>query len=167
MIVGIDSMILIYAGSVPKSIGTAASERAQLTLRAKLLLHQLSDDTIILPSIAVAELLVPIPDAQRGLLIAELSSRFVCKPFDLPATAIAADLWARSKKLPAELRHDNRNVLKSDVMIIAVAKAAGATVFYSHDRRCRAIAALVMEAKDMPTHSEDLFLPGDIERGEA
>jgi len=52
-------------------------------------------------------------------------------------------------------------------MIVASAKSAGATEFFTHDRKCRALAALVMKAHDLPTRDpNDMFLLGDIERGD-
>ncbi|HUE69849.1 MAG TPA: hypothetical protein VMP01_03085 [Pirellulaceae bacterium] len=41
-------------------------------------------------------------------------------------------------------------MLKSDVLIIATAKAAGVAEFYTHDARARKLAATVMTAKDLP-----------------
>jgi len=163
VIAGIDSMILIYAGIVPQRNGKAKSAKAKkLTHRAKVLMDQLKDETIVLPTIAVAELLVPVPAAQKGSLIATLIGMFHCRPFDLHAAAIGSDLWARHKSLPVDLQYKNRHVLKADVMIIATAKAGSATKFYSHDKSCRALANLVMQAADLPTHSEDLFFGQDV-----
>jgi hypothetical protein len=52
-------------------------------------------------------------------------------------------------------------------MIIASAKAAGATEFYTSDRKCRTLASTMMNGCDLPNHDpNDMFLKGDIERGE-
>lgn len=52
-------------------------------------------------------------------------------------------------------------------MIIAAAKASQATVFYSHDKKCRNLASLIMTAKDLPKNDpDDMFLRGDIARGD-
>jgi hypothetical protein len=40
-------------------------------------------------------------------------------------------------------------------MIVASAKAAGATRFYSHDTECRALASLIMTSYDLPTKDSD------------
>jgi predicted nucleic acid-binding protein len=165
MIAGIDSMVPIFAGIVPSK--NSASTIGQLQVYARILLHQLRNDTIILPSISVAEILVPVPKKQQGLLIAKLTKLFVCPQFDMRAASIAAALWADHKKVPANLQYKNRHVLRSDTMIVATAKASGATQFYSHDKKCRALASLAMEAHDLPkSDSTDMFLKGDIERGE-
>ena len=165
--IGIDSMILIYAGLVPRKSSKKSKMLDDLSARAKLLLHMKRNDTIVLPTIAISEILVPVPASQRGILVATLSSRFVCPSFDLSAAAIAAELWSRSKQLPRDLRHDARHVLRADAMIVAAAKASGATEFYSHDEKCRALASIVMTAHDLPTYDpDDMFAMDDLRRGE-
>jgi predicted nucleic acid-binding protein len=170
MTIGIDSMILIYAEIVPSKRTTRAADFDDLRVRSKLLLHMTAQkkDTILLPTVAVAELLVPVPKAQKGALIAVLQQKFVCASFDLHAAAIAAELWAEHKKLPQAQQYDKRHVLRADTMIIASARAAGAVEFYSHDQKCRRLASLVMTARDLPIDDpNDMFLKGDISRGEA
>lgn len=168
--VGIDSMILIYAGIVPtNNTSPRPPDYEELRVRSRLLIHQLAQKkaTVFLPTIAVSELLVPVPMSQKGILIATLTERFVCPSFDLPSAAIASDLWARHNQLPADLQYESRHVLKADAMIVGCAKAAGATEFYSHDRRCLALAGLVMKAHDLPTNDpNDMFAVDDIRRGE-
>ena len=163
--VGIDSMVLVYAGLVPRKSRKPFPQ--ELTVRAKVLLHMHQDDTIVLPTIAVSEVLVPVPTSHKGALVATLSGRFVCPSFDLPAAAIAAELWSQHKNLPKDFQYSSRHVLRSDAMIVASVKSAGATEFFSHDRKCRALANLVMTAQDLPKRDpNDMFLLGDIERGE-
>jgi hypothetical protein len=166
--VGIDSMVLIYAGLVPLKPAAISDEVNELHIRSKILIVGLAEKkaTVFLPTIAISELLVPVPAAQKGLLIAQLEERFVCPPFDLRAAAIAAALWAEHRSLPHDLQYDERHVLKADVMIIASAKAAGAVEFYTADDRCRALANLVMKGRDLPLHGDDLFIRGDIESGD-
>lgn len=165
--IGIDSMILVYAGLVPRKPGKSSKELEELRVRAKLLLHMHREDIIVLPTIAVSEVLVPVPASQRGVLVTQLSSRFVCPAFDLAAAAIAADLWSRHKKLPGDLQYKSRHVLRADAMIVAGAKSAGATEFYSHDKRCRALADIVMRGCDLPkSDPNDMFIVDDIRRGE-
>ncbi|OHB68289.1 MAG: hypothetical protein A2V70_20405 [Planctomycetes bacterium RBG_13_63_9] len=165
--IGIDSMVLVYAGLVPRKSNEKSEDIKELSLRAKLLLHMKRRDTIVLPTTAMAEVLVPVPEEQRGRVVAILSNMFFVASFDKPSAVIAADLWARHKKLPPDLQYKRRHVLKSDAMIIATAKSAGASEFYTHDRNCRALASLVMTAPSLPENDpDDMFLRGDIERGE-
>lgn len=67
--VGIDAMVLVYAGIVPSK--EASADVTEWSLRARRLLDRLDDDeaTIVLPTIAISELLVPVPIAESGLLI--------------------------------------------------------------------------------------------------
>lgn len=169
MIAGIDSMTLIYAGAVPAKSKKKSQDFIELSIRANILLHGLvrKKATIILPTIAVSEVLVPVPSTKVGTLVATLSERFLCAPFDLQAATIAASLWSQHNQLAKNLRYGDRQVLKADTMIVSTAKAAGATDFYSHDKQCRALADLIMNAHDFPTGDpDDMFLRGDIERGE-
>lgn len=165
--IGIDSMVLIYAGWVPRKSGKLSKELEELAVRSQLLLHMHSKDIIVLPTIAVAELLVPVPAAQKGELTSKLSSRFLCPSFDMPAAAIAAELWSEHNKLPSNLQYTSRHVLRADAMIVAAARSAGATEFYSNDKRCRALADLVMTGCELPTRDpNDMWLANDIRRGE-
>jgi hypothetical protein len=59
--IGIDSMILIYAGWVPRKSSHKLDELESLSVRAKLLLHMKQKDTIVFPTVAVSEILVPVP----------------------------------------------------------------------------------------------------------
>lgn len=170
-VVGIDAMILIYAGIVPSKNGDAKKSIADLHVRAMLLLDQLDrqKSTVILPTIAVSEILVPVPASESGALIRALGERFVCPTFDLPAASIAANPWAQHKTLPRDQKYKNRHVLKADAMIIASAKAAGDSEFYSNDRNCRTLAAIVMEAKGLPSKPKSLydkFVEADIKSGD-
>ncbi|HUY32610.1 MAG TPA: hypothetical protein VMV69_07485 [Pirellulales bacterium] len=169
MIAGIDSMVLVYAGIVPSNPATRADDFQELQVRAKILLHKLAreSETTILPTIAISEILVPVPRGQKGALVAALTKMFVCAPFDLRASTIAADLWSEHKKLPQDLQYAKRHVLRADTMIVASAHAAGATVFYSHDKKCRALAGLLMKAHALPKNDpDDMFIEGDIRRGD-
>jgi len=48
-------------------------------------------------------------------------------------------------------------------LIIASAKVGGVTTFYSHDARCRKLAVRAgIRARDLPTHSEDLFIDAEM-----
>ena len=170
MSVGIDSMILIYAGLAPVKAGGAQSEEyADLCVRAKLLMHRLAREkvTVLLPTVAISEVLIPVPKSQKGALIAAIQKRFVCPPFDVAAASIAADIWSEHKKLPQDVQYCSRQVLRADVHIVASIYAAGGREFYSHDEKCRALASIVMKSYDLPTGDpEDMFLMDDIRRGD-
>jgi predicted nucleic acid-binding protein len=136
--------------------------------RSKYLLRELSDPEIhvVVPMICVAEVIAPLPDAKRGEFIAELQERFVLQPFDTRAAAIAAKLRELSASAGKDTQY-GRLVLKADTLIVASAKSAGATVFYTNDVNCRKLANIIMEGKDLPTIAPDLFIDSEIREGKA
>ena len=154
--IGLDTQILIWGGirNEPKD----KMEQPEFTERSKWLLAQLERDgnEIVIPTIVAAELAVPLSSKKRGEFLAALSENFFVKPFDLYAAAIAADLFSKTMDLPKS-RVAARRVLTADIKIIATVKAASASVFYTHDKRCRTVAKLILEARDLPTHAEELF----------
>jgi hypothetical protein len=161
-------MVLIYAGAVPVLDKSKTSRKfKELRIRARILLETLANEQsdFVLSAVSISELLVPVPPENHGKLLAELSKQFICQPHDLHAASIAAQLWSKAKSLPGEQKYTERHVLKADVMIIAGAKAGGATCFYSHDERCRELASLVMTARDLPTRGKDLFTDMEIREG--
>lgn len=167
--IAIDSMLLVYAQWVPAKPGDVAADIVELRIRSKLLLNKYAkedDPPIILPLVALSELLIPVSIDQHPSLIAKLSERFMLAPFDLPATAIAANLWTQART-KATVTYGSRQVLRADTMIIASAKSAGAREFYTNDENCRKLASLVMDAKELPCEDDtDMFARKDIERGD-
>jgi hypothetical protein len=79
-------------------------------------------------------------------VIGSLTKRFNCRPLDLQAASIAAEVWADYEaEAPAdEDQYNDRHVLRADTLIVGTVKAAGVTAFYSHDRKCRALAKRVL-----------------------
>ncbi len=152
----VDTNVLIYA---LRGERVGDKTKRDLRRRAKILLEVLDDEgcTIVVPTVCVAELLLGVQPDKRGAFLAELSRRFVCPTLDMQAASIAADLWAAHRKLPAtdQLR---RSTLKADALIIASARTAGATRFFSHDAKCRRLAEKAgMTGCDLPTHHPNMF----------
>lgn len=164
--IGIDSMVLIYAGVVPRKPGKTTEASRELQIRSKILLHMCRKDIIVLPTIAISEVLAPVPTNQRGALLSELAQLYLCSPFDLRAADIAAGILSEYKKSPGGSQY-KRHVLRADAMIVATAKSAGAKDFYSHDKKCRALADLVMTGRDLPTRDpNNMFLEHELRRGD-
>jgi predicted nucleic acid-binding protein len=111
---------------------------------------------LVVSTITLAEYLVGVEPSRHAKVTDQFNEWFLLKPFDAQAASIAARLW---KDAPTTLRkqYGLRSVFAADVKIIATAKAAGAERFYSHDKHCRLLASAVMDARDLPSHSEDLF----------
>lgn len=99
MIVGVDSMVVIYACLAPRKSSEPNAKQMDLTNRSKLLLHMLREDTVVLPTVAISEILAPVSTDSRGLLVKKLETLFLCPSFDLAAASIAAQLWAEHKGL--------------------------------------------------------------------
>jgi hypothetical protein len=166
--VALDTMVLIWGGLRPPVAKSpaASAHGADMEFHSRVLIRDLEDrgEKIIIPTVAVAELLAPLDAHQHGQFIAALTERFFCPPFDLRAAAMAAQLWQWHRRLPQE-QQIQRSILKADVLIIAVAKVAGASVFYSHDAKSRKLAAQAgMKALDLPTHSEDMFTNAEMKK---
>ncbi len=157
MIVAIDSNILIYAGHAPKDSnkkeGDEGEEIKRLRKSAKIIFYIHRDDTFVLPTVAIGEVLVPIEESRKPKLINELTNKFICPEFNIRAASIASSLVARNKSQPSKDRYAkrDRHILKADAMIIASAKVAGAAKFYSADSKCRKLARTIMEAPELPT----------------
>jgi hypothetical protein len=159
MSVGVDTMIMIWGLQKVKPRVTT-QDVAKLIERAGILFQNLKDqkEQIIVPTIVVAELLCPIDPKDHGDFVSEIQKRFFCPPFDLAACALSAKLWQFHKELADKEKHTSRPALKADVMIIATAKTAGASTFYSHEARCRKLAEHAgMKASDLPTHRENFL----------
>ncbi len=131
----------------------------EMQRRAELLLKQLDDQEaeVVISSITASELLTPLDDKEQKAFLDRLNKLFRVVPFDIKAAALAAQLYQRHKGALAKARGYSRTVLRADSLIIASVKVAGASVFYSNDKQCRALASNVMDARDLPTHSEFLF----------
>jgi len=177
LIIGIDTMVLIYAEVVPPKPGPRCEDYDELRARSKLLLLRISNqDMIVLPTVAIAELLVPLTPTQKGPMILEFQERFLCYPLDIRAADLASGLWAQYKQgsqVPHEQAADQAQAtstaIKRDALIVACARAANAERFYSHDGECRKLAELAgMEALDLPTGDtlEAKYLLRDIQAGD-
>jgi hypothetical protein len=78
--------------------------------------------------------------------------------------ALAAELWQLHRGLPKD-QQITRVCLKADIMIVASAKAAQADEFYSREPKLRKLAeAAGITPRDLPTHSENLFVNEEIRR---
>jgi hypothetical protein len=135
-------------------------------MRSAILINMLEEDKerIVIPTVLVGEFLAGIDPKDHGNVIVELQKRFFCPEYDVRAASLAAELWEYNRGLPKD-SSAKRNVIKADVMIVATAKVAGATKFYSHDSRCRAFAARAgMTASDLPHNHKDMFKNAEIRR---
>jgi predicted nucleic acid-binding protein len=164
MTVALDTMTLIWG--LQRGGNPSQSDLHEMQFRATVLIEALQQakDKIIIPCVAVAELLVGVDPADHANFIAVIQKNFFCPPFDIRASELAAKLHLEHKKLPVEDRQ-SRKTLKSDAMIVATAKAAGASAFYSHDPKCRKMASLLgIVPKELPTRHPDMFRNNELRK---
>lgn len=130
MTVGLDTMTMIWGlqGIEPRGGNPQQMNLTEMQQRAVILLDILEEqkEKIVVPSVMVAELLVKVDLADHSNYLAELQRRFFIPLFDLPASALAATLWVKHKSLP-KAEQMGRTTVKSDVMIVATIKIAGAS----------------------------------------
>jgi predicted nucleic acid-binding protein len=148
---------------------------SEMRRRAKILLRMLDDEgsQLCIPSVVVAELLLGVEPHKHANVIAEFQERLFCPPFDIKACVLSAKLWhferglqGHSEGLPKE-EQTERKILKADILIVASAKVGGATIFYSHEKKCRRLATEAgMATKDLPTSSGDWVTDLDVENEE-
>lgn len=156
LVAALDTMAWIWA---LKPTGQAKNEAERVNCeRAASLFTWLENQQaqIIIPAICAAELLTPLEEPEQNKMLALIAGR--CRPamFDLSSAALAAHLQrlalADREKQPAN--KPARHILRADTLIVASAKTAGATHFFTEDRRCKSIAVnaglVVMGLDDDP-----------------
>lgn len=155
LIVAVDSNVLAWA--------TRAHEPESRQEQAHWLLMELDSKgaVVLAPAVAVAEILVPVPEKDRPRVLAALSEGFTVVPLDDRATVLAAKLMQRSLDARSKGETGARTKAKVDAMVVATAKSAGATVFYSNDSLCRQLAESAgLVAKALPDIAPSLFVDG-------
>jgi predicted nucleic acid-binding protein len=159
--VAVDSMILIWGMKGATKKKKTTPEVAEKKARALILFDDLQEQnqTVIIPTISVSELLCGIDYVEHGSFIEVLQKNLSIHPFDLPAASLAARLWQISKETATPKdKLPERIALKADLMILATASVAKASIFYSNDAWCRKMAEKIgLTARDLPTHSENMF----------
>ncbi len=147
----LDTQILIWG-----VLRQARESQHDVQRRALWLLHELAeqDAQIVLPTVVLAELMIPMNADQRARFCEAAHQQFIVVPLDTRAADTAAALWQAHRTLPEEDR-TRRQVLKSDVLILASGYAAGVRTVYSHDRKFRRLAELLpdVRAHDLPRHA--------------
>ncbi len=160
-------MVLIWGFQKPHHKRKDKSRNQDVTemrRRSKLLLRTLAEDdeTVIVPAIAVSEVLLGIRLEEHGEFIAKLQEHFFLPPYDLRAASLAAKLWQETRELPKE-EQPARTTLRADVMIVATAKVAQAKTIFSHDEKLRKLATRAgIIARELPTHSDNLFVNEEV-----
>lgn len=88
-IFGIDSDVMIHAGVVMQKPGKEDLDKKR---RSVALLRWGQERQMVFPTVALSEVLIPIPKDNRSAVIHTIKQAFVVHPFDERAATIAADL---------------------------------------------------------------------------
>jgi len=114
--VALDTMILIWGQIHPGSRRGNPRQRdlVDLQTRSLILLDMLqeSDETVIVPTITVSELLLGVEPDRHDSFVLEVQERFFCPPFDIRAATVAAKIWQNERKLPKD-QQIQRSVLRA------------------------------------------------------
>ncbi len=97
-----------------------------------------SGNRVVIPAVAVAEMLVQANETQRAEWAAVLEACFEVAPFDLPAAVEAASLERRRRDQLGGVGGATGK-LRFDVQIAATALAAGAECLVTYDGDLRAV----------------------------
>ncbi len=128
---------------------------------AKRFIDKLSaDDNVLIPSIVLAEFLIPIPPDQHAMVINLFNKNFIIAPFDALAASKFALIWQTNKppETAKQLIKDNatRAELRADSMIVATAVARKAECIYSYDGWVKKFAKGFIEVREIP------FVPQEV-----
>lgn len=130
-------------------------------IRVKAYLDHLSEqkERVMIPTPVLAEYLTLIPHAQHANEIAQISDLFYIFPFDNKAASIAAqlhngvnmpDMLESIKQETGETKNYIRQLIKVDLLIIAIAIAQGAAKIITYDPHLARIAGSTIEVIAIP-----------------
>ena len=151
-LVCLDTNVLIWGIK-----GLATSGQEDMISRAKIFIDTLNDDkelTILIPSIVIAEYLLPIPHQEHANIINVFNSSFIIAPFDAFAASKFSIIW-NTHKPSQEVEKLVKNgftktELRADSMIVATAVARKAECIYSHDNGVKNFAKGFIDVREIP-----------------
>jgi len=150
-IVCVDSNIMVWGIKE-----TASPSQMDMIPRAKDFLKWLDDNDkqIMIPTPVVTELLMPIPLEDHYSFLQKLRDRFLIFPFDELAAIKCAEIWqAKAKdevlKEYRETHHVNKQQIKFDYQIAAIAVTRGVECIYSHDPHLRKFVGDIIPVREM------------------
>ena len=122
---------------------------------AKRFIDKLSDDDyVLIPSIVMAEFLIPIPPELHATVINLFKKNYIIAPFDALAASKFSLIWQTNKptETAKQLINDyaTRAELRADSMIVATAVAQKADCIYSNDKWIKTFAKGFIEVKKIP-----------------
>lgn len=93
---------------------------------------------VIIPTIVIGEILTVVPPEEQGEVLGKIHRDWMTVSFDAKASVVFARMFGdgERKRLMRELQNgttSTRAKLKADLLIIATARAHGATTVYTHN----------------------------------
>lgn len=151
-IVCLDSNIMVWGIKEQ-----ASASQSDMIPRAKDFLKWLDDNNkqVMIPTPVVAELLMPIPLEDHFSFLQKLKDKFFIYPFDELAAMKCAEIWQTKSKDPdlkdyKETYKINRQEIKFDYQIAAIAVTRGVECIYSHDPHLHKFVGDIISVREMP-----------------
>jgi predicted nucleic acid-binding protein len=167
-LIGLDTNVLIYASKQPDEPDPRGFNQS-----ARELVSQLTNDKtqrdkrVLVPSLCLAEYLTGIPKSKRNAVLKNLESWTFIAGFDASAAGITADLmhdvfldWKDEKASNPESDYAKRSrqIIKSDVIVLATAIAHGGTILYTTEEVIFSrMAGGRIDVKSLPALQPTLF----------
>ena len=120
-------------------------------------------DSVILPTVVVGEVLVKIPQEERGEVVKRLRENWIIVDYDVRAAMKFGEIRSRMKIIRDQEREREgkpstaRCVLSPDAMIAATAIVNGAEIIYTGDKNFVKLAQGYIGMR----YLDDLHLPGE------
>jgi len=119
------------------------------------------DDIVLIPSVVLAEFLLPIPSNLHATVINLFNRNFKIAPFDALAASKMSLVW-QTNNPPDNVKkiidsQTTRAELRADAMIVATAIAQNADCIYSHDNWIKTFAKGFIDVKEVP------FVPKEMD----
>ncbi len=146
----LDSQVLIWG--IKEQATGGQEDMISLT---KNYINSLDNNSLILiPSIVMAEFLIPIPSHLHAMVINLFTNKFIISPFDALAASKFSTIWQHhmpsGEKKIKEQPSVTRSELRADGMIVATAVAQKADRIVSHDQWIKKFAKDFIEVVDVP-----------------
>ena len=113
-----------------------------------------NDTRVMIPSVVIAEFLMPIPINMHAMLTNLLDRSFLIASFDTAAASAFAKIWQSKKDqfvIEALAKSGaTKSELKMDNLIVATAVSQKADCIYSHDGPLKAFADGYIDVQDIP-----------------
>ncbi|MFN8446501.1 MAG: PIN domain-containing protein [Caldilineaceae bacterium] len=129
----------------------AQPSQREMIEKANALIRECQDkkDSVIIPAVVVAEMLCSVPHETHQRFFQILNESFMIVPFDARAALINARIWQEQKTLREEFREQqiNRQAIKIDIQIAAIAIASGCNILYTEDAPLYRLAERYIDVK--------------------